>query len=373
MDRPLGGQHIVFHRQRRHHHVGGIAMQAVERDVEVGLLRLGRNAGGGTATHDVEDHQRHLGAHRVADGLELERQTGAGGGGQRGHAAVGGADRHLHRRDLVFGLAEHAADGGEARRHPFQQVGGRGDRIERREADATLEGAVAGGLIAGDHPALGLGGAGATALAGAVGELERRRRSVGRRQLQADVEAGADRLTALFDADALVDQGRGHGLDHRLDRQADQRRHRAQRNDVRPGAANVFGQLGEGGGEGERAIGRDLLRHLAGVIVGDGHALRPERNFSDEALDVAPVEGDQDVELVTMTVDRPPGQTDQRRRLAAANLRTDGARHQPIPAGLASGLQQQGAGGDRARAAAAGDGDRNGVGRRSELCHAWFL
>ncbi len=60
MHRPLCREQAVGDRQRRHHHMRGVAVQAVDGDVEVGLLRLGRDAGGRPAAHDVDDDERNL-------------------------------------------------------------------------------------------------------------------------------------------------------------------------------------------------------------------------------------------------------------------------------------------------------------------------
>ena len=53
-------------RQRR------LAVVAVHRHQQVGLLGLGRQAGGGPAALDVDDEQRQLEADGQADGLGLE-------------------------------------------------------------------------------------------------------------------------------------------------------------------------------------------------------------------------------------------------------------------------------------------------------------
>mgnify|MGYP002137566435 CR=1 FL=1 len=86
-----------------------VAVQAVDREGQVALLALGRDAGGRPAAHHVDDDDGHLGGHRQADAFGHQRQARASGGRQRGHAAVGGADDHVHRGQLVLGLPPRAA------------------------------------------------------------------------------------------------------------------------------------------------------------------------------------------------------------------------------------------------------------------------
>ena len=88
-----------------------VAVAAHHRLVEVGLLGLGRQAGGRAAALGVDDHQRQLGGDGEADGLGLERDAGAGAGGDAEAAGVGGADGGAGGGDLVLGLEGGDADG----------------------------------------------------------------------------------------------------------------------------------------------------------------------------------------------------------------------------------------------------------------------
>ena len=58
---PLGRAQAIGHRVRRHHHVRRVAVQAVDRERQVALLALGRDAGRRSAAHHVHQHHGHLG------------------------------------------------------------------------------------------------------------------------------------------------------------------------------------------------------------------------------------------------------------------------------------------------------------------------
>ena len=87
-----------------------------------------------------------------------------------------------------------------------------------------------------------------------------------------------------------------------------------------------------------RAALDEHLGRVALVGVADHQACGIERNFVGEAVDVLPVDADHQVEAVVEAIDRACGDAQQRRRLAAADLRAAGAHHQAVPAGLRGGL-----------------------------------
>ena len=89
--------------------IGVSPLRPIHGLVEVGLLGLGRQAGGRAAALGVDDHQRQLGGDGEADRLGLERDAGAGAGGDAEAAGIGGADRGAGGGDLVLGL-----EGGDA-------------------------------------------------------------------------------------------------------------------------------------------------------------------------------------------------------------------------------------------------------------------
>jgi hypothetical protein len=122
-------------------------------------------AGRGAAALDVDDDQRQLGADGEADALHLQRDAGAGTGGDADGAAVGGADGGAHRGDLVLGLEGDDAVALHARQRVQHRRGG-GDRIgavEQVEAGQARPGIEAPGqrLGTGDGAVgAGLGGRG---------------------------------------------------------------------------------------------------------------------------------------------------------------------------------------------------------------------
>ena len=108
-----------------------------------------------------------------------------------------------------------------------------------------------------------------------------------------------------------------------------------------------------------RAALDEYLRRFALLGVAQHHARRIERNLVGEAVDILPVDADQDIEAVVETLDRRLRKAQQRRRFAAADLRPAGAHHQAVPAGLGRNFEQQVACGHHTGAAAARDRDRN--------------
>ena len=60
----------------RHYHDGALSVAAVERLMQVGLLRLGRYACGRAAALNIHEYQRELGDHRQSQSLRLQGKTG---------------------------------------------------------------------------------------------------------------------------------------------------------------------------------------------------------------------------------------------------------------------------------------------------------
>ena len=129
---------------------------------QVGRLGLGGQAGRGPAPLDVDDEQRQLEADGQADGLALERDARAAGGGDAEVAAEGGAEGRADGGDLVFGLEGAHAEVlvlGQL----VEDVGRRRDRV------AAEEERQAGQLAGGDQAP------GQRGVAGDVGVVARRR------------------------------------------------------------------------------------------------------------------------------------------------------------------------------------------------------
>ena len=137
-----GGVEALGRAVARHDGQRRLAVTAEHRDVEVGGLGLGGQAGGGPAALDVDEQQRQLHRHRQRDRLALERHARTRGGGHAEVAGEGGAERHADRCDLVLGL--HGADAEVlVLRQLVEDVGRRRDRV-RAERDRQL-GELAGG------------------------------------------------------------------------------------------------------------------------------------------------------------------------------------------------------------------------------------
>ena len=119
-----------------------LPVPAVERHQQVGLLGLGRHAGGRAGPLDVADDQRQLDRHRQPDRLLLQHHPGAGGGAHAEGAAEGRAERRADPADLVFGL-ERADPEPLVLGQLVQDVRGRGDRVgaeEQRQAGTPRRG-----------------------------------------------------------------------------------------------------------------------------------------------------------------------------------------------------------------------------------------
>ena len=87
-----------------HHHDGTFSVAAVEGRIEVGLLSLGRDTGGGTAALHVHEDEGQLGDHGQTEGLGLQGETGTGSGGHREVAGVCGTDGCTDAGDLILAL-----------------------------------------------------------------------------------------------------------------------------------------------------------------------------------------------------------------------------------------------------------------------------
>ena len=96
----------------------------------------------GAAAHDVQDHARETGAGAVGNALLLQRNAGAGGGGDDARAGTGGAVHHVDRRDLALGLEEAASDLGHTGGHVFGDLSLRGDGVAEEETRAGADGGL---------------------------------------------------------------------------------------------------------------------------------------------------------------------------------------------------------------------------------------
>ena len=88
----------------RHDGHRALAVTAIEGLVQVGLLSLGGDTGGGACPLHIDYHKRELGHHRKAKGFALEREAGAGSGGNGQAACVCRAYCRTDAGDFVFRL-----------------------------------------------------------------------------------------------------------------------------------------------------------------------------------------------------------------------------------------------------------------------------
>ena len=140
-------------------HVLGVAVRGVGAGDDVGLLGARRHARGGAAALDVEQHHRHLGEVGKPEELAHQRDAGAGGGRERARAVPPAADGDADGGQLVLGLhdAEQAPPVlGDAQALGVALVGlgqrgRRRDRIPRAHRRPGVDGAEAGGVVAGDQ------------------------------------------------------------------------------------------------------------------------------------------------------------------------------------------------------------------------------
>ena len=102
--------------ERGDNDVGRVAVQSVDRDVQIALFRLRGDAGGGSAPHHVDDDRRHFGGDGETDGLGHQGDAGARSGRQRRDSAVGRPDHHVDGSEFVLRLHQAAAQLLQARR-----------------------------------------------------------------------------------------------------------------------------------------------------------------------------------------------------------------------------------------------------------------
>ncbi len=111
---------------------------AVDGDVEIGLLRLGRNAGGTARPHHVDDDDGDLGG--GGEPQRLDRDEASPGPDVAVSEGVPPNEEPmimLTRPRAVLGLDQDAADLGERRRQPLEQLGGGGRDGRRRQGAHT--------------------------------------------------------------------------------------------------------------------------------------------------------------------------------------------------------------------------------------------
>jgi len=116
------------------------------------------------------------------------------------------------------------------------------------------------------------------------------------------------------------------------------------------------------------AAGQEDRRYLTAIGITHEPTAWVQRDLVGKTVHVLPVDGQQQVEAVIQRFQRSGTQAQQRRGLAAADLRAAGAHHQAIQTRTGCRVKQQCACRHDTAAAAAGDGDRQAgfVARRGD-------
>ncbi len=151
LERASGAAIATLDVGRREHDALGVARAAVDREIEVRLLGLGRHAGRRAAALRHEDHHGHFRHHAEPEHLGHQRQARPRGGGRRARAGIARADRGRDRRDLVLGLEHPPALPGQARRQHLEDRGRRRDRIAEEGLDAGIQAAMDDRGVAAHH------------------------------------------------------------------------------------------------------------------------------------------------------------------------------------------------------------------------------
>ena len=126
------GVEAVGRRLGRHDRERRLAVPAVHREHEVGLLGLGGQAGRRSAALHVDEQHRQLEAEREPDRLRLEVDARPARARDREAARERGADGRTRGRDLVLGLQRAHAEVLELRQL-VEDVGRGRDRVRRVE------------------------------------------------------------------------------------------------------------------------------------------------------------------------------------------------------------------------------------------------
>ena len=351
-DRPGRRREAIGDRARRDDEARRVAVQAADGKRQVALLALGRDAGRRPAAHDVDDDDRHLGRDGQPDAFRHQRKTRSRRRGQRRHAAERRADDHVDRGEFVLRLQQRAADTGQRRRHPFEQLGRGRDRIGGDEADAAAQRARTGRFVAAEQPACAVPGAARGGVRRCGGQ-PRHLRQIGRHG-----DARLQRLQVRVERAVAALPARAHRRFERLRRQPAERAGDAERDHVDPAAGNGLDHLLQRQRRLARPRGEEDLGDFAALGVADKQAAGVQRDLVGEAVDVLPVDREQQVEAVVERAERRAPDAQQRGRLAAADLRPARAHHQAVQAGARRRVEQQRARRHHAAAAAARERDR---------------
>ena len=335
----------VLHRDRRDDDPRGLAVAAVEGVLQVGLLGLGRQAGGRPAALGVDHDAGDLRGAGVAEHLGHQREARAGGGRHRLHAGVRRAEHRRERGDLVLALDRDAAHLGQLGRQPLEDVRGRRDRVAGEVLHPGRDRAEGDRLVARHQDPVLLD----------LDRVDDRERAD---QVGALVVAGAQRGDVRVGDALLVGVAAQHQLLDRGGVERDHARHGPHGDHVLGAqrAADLLGELLHPDRAGARqVVGGDL----DGGVVEEDHALGAER-VPVEVPGLL-VEADEQVHVLAVAVDLLVAHPHLVHAGAALDLGGVGAeRLGPVPA-AGRGLGQDVPGGDDPLAGLPGKPDHHAL------------
>ena len=143
--------------ERCHDATRRLAAGAVNSKLQIGLLGLGRQTGGRSAAHHIDDHQRALGHRREIQRLAHQRQARATGGGQYPLACERSTDPGRKGRNLVLELDRLTAELGQLLAQELEDRSGRSDGVARHELNPCRQRTEGRRFIAGHQDLIPFG------------------------------------------------------------------------------------------------------------------------------------------------------------------------------------------------------------------------
>src|SRR5262245_32867330 len=276
---------------RRDNYARVIALRRAVDLIEVGLFRLGRDAGRRAAALDFDDHDRGFDHPGHPDGFGHQREAAARGAAHRANTGVSRADGHVHDGQFVFTLLDHYAAFRAMIGHPMQDRRGGGHRVGRIEFAPGGDRAEREEFVAGH-------------------ERTPHAREVPLVAERDDFLSGVF-VTGAHDVDVLVNylltlvlESVGEHFRRHIEFQVEQEEHRAHRHGVlhyRREFAKRFEQLGDGHRRGQYVIAREPGRDFELVGVVYDRAARID--FAGVSFDRILIQRDQDIEVIAVRVD----------------------------------------------------------------------
>ena len=137
----------VLNARRGKHNDGMVAVRAPAGLVHVALRHLGGQTCGGAAALHVDNNAGNFGHHGIANGLLLERKTGAAGSGHGLGTGQRSAAHSAHGGYFVFHLNKLATHAGQLLGQMFGYFCGRGNGIARKKTQPGIQGSAHTGFV----------------------------------------------------------------------------------------------------------------------------------------------------------------------------------------------------------------------------------